>query len=127
VVGSPGLQRHLLQVAFADKLIGNLIARLKTVGLYNDALIVIMADHGVSWVNDNIREITKRTILILWVYLYSLRCLTGAKESSAIGMWAIDILPTIADVLGIRIPWPLDGSSILDTNCRSAAKDYSEF
>jgi len=44
-----GLQRFLLQTMYVDRLLGKLIARLKKVGLWNSAVIVVTADHGVSF------------------------------------------------------------------------------
>src|SRR5262249_8635538 len=38
-------QRHLLQVGFVDRLLGELLEHLKNVGLYDSSLIVITADH----------------------------------------------------------------------------------
>ncbi len=42
-------QRHLAQVGFVDHLIGDLIARLRKVGVYDSALLVVTADHGASF------------------------------------------------------------------------------
>ncbi|HEU0024046.1 MAG TPA: sulfatase-like hydrolase/transferase, partial [Thermoleophilaceae bacterium] len=42
-------QRYLLQVGFADRLIGRLLRRLRETGLYDRSLIVVTADHGVSF------------------------------------------------------------------------------
>src|SRR5215204_318745 len=42
-------QRQLLQLGFADRLLGRLVARLKSQGMYDDTLIVVTADHGFSW------------------------------------------------------------------------------
>ena len=42
-------QRHLAQVGFADRLVGDLIARLREVGAYDKALVIITADHGASY------------------------------------------------------------------------------
>jgi len=42
-----GYQRHLLQLAFVDRLLGELLAKLRATGLYDRALVVIVADHGV--------------------------------------------------------------------------------
>ena len=53
-------QRHLLQVGLVDTLVGQLLARLKSAGLYEQSLIVITADHGVSFrPHDNRRSLTK--------------------------------------------------------------------
>ena len=42
-------QRYLLQLGFVDRLIGRLVRRLKAKGLYDDSLVVVTADHGISW------------------------------------------------------------------------------
>ena len=41
-------QRHLLQVGYVDNVVGRVVARLKEAGLYERALLVITADHGVA-------------------------------------------------------------------------------
>lgn len=43
------LQRYLLQVRFLDRLVGRLVERLKQVGLYDRAVLVLVSDHGVSF------------------------------------------------------------------------------
>jgi Sulfatase len=42
-------QRHLLQLRYTDALIHRLIQRLRATGLYDKALIVVTADHGMSF------------------------------------------------------------------------------
>jgi len=42
-------QRHLLQLEYTDGLVRKLLARLRASGLYDKALIVVTADHGVSF------------------------------------------------------------------------------
>lgn len=44
-----GLQRTILQLGFTDRLVGELVARLKATGLYNDALVAFISDHGESF------------------------------------------------------------------------------
>src|SRR5215210_5093461 len=41
--------RHLLQVAYTDRLVGELLRRLERTGLLERALIVVTADHGYSF------------------------------------------------------------------------------
>ena len=43
-----GFQRHLLQARFADKLLGEAISKMKATGLWDRALVIAVADHGVS-------------------------------------------------------------------------------
>jgi hypothetical protein len=42
-------QRHLLQLRWTDVLLGRLLDRLHATGLYDRALIVVTADHGMSF------------------------------------------------------------------------------
>lgn len=42
-------KRYLLQVQFVDRLIGELVARLEALDLFERSVIVIAADHGVSF------------------------------------------------------------------------------
>ena len=42
-------QRHLLQLGYADRVLGRLIAHLRKTGLYDKALLVVTADHGISF------------------------------------------------------------------------------
>src|SRR3954452_5935261 len=42
-------QRHLLQLRYTDTLVERLLARLRATGVYDKALIVVTADHGISF------------------------------------------------------------------------------
>src|SRR4051812_13212762 len=42
-------QRHLLQLEYTDTLVRQLLARLRATGLYDKAMIVVTADHGISF------------------------------------------------------------------------------
>ena len=54
-------QRHLLQLGLADRLLGELLARLRRLGLYGDALVVVVADHGIGFhVGMDRRSVTPR-------------------------------------------------------------------
>ena len=44
-----GLRRYLMQLGLVDKLVGELVAHLKRIGLFDRALVVVTADHGVSF------------------------------------------------------------------------------
>ena len=41
-----GRERHLLQVQTADWVVGEVVRKLKRIEAYDDAMIVITADHG---------------------------------------------------------------------------------
>ena len=42
-------QRYLLQLGFADRLLGQLLRQLKRAGIYDDTLVVVTADHGIAF------------------------------------------------------------------------------
>ena len=115
-----GYQGHLLQVGFADTLLGRLLAHLKEVGLYDRCLIVITADHGVSFRKEEYRRGVTRTNYqdILPVPLL----VKAPSQRDAMiddrNVETIDILPLMADILDVRLPWPVDGNSPLDLSAR---------
>jgi hypothetical protein len=111
-----GYQRHLFQVGFVDKLIGHFISRLKSLDLYNKSLIVITADHGVNFMPGTLRRavLRERPSDMMSVPLIIKPPYNKGKGISDRNVETIDILPTIADILGFSLPWPVDGHSAID-------------
>jgi hypothetical protein len=126
-------QRHILQVGFTDRLLGSLLRRLRQTGLYDRALIVLTADHGITFrtkptpapafrpgVLGFRRELTRENVediapVPLFVKLPGQR--RGRIDDRHARL--IDVLPTVADVLGIRLPFRTDGLSLLDPRARA--------
>ena len=111
-----GYLRHLLQVAFLDTLLGDLIDKLEEVDLYDRSLIVVTADHGTSFrTNDLWRRASETNHPdIMWIPLF---IKTPYQEEGVVNdrnVETIDILPTVADALGIDVPWETDGRSAFD-------------
>jgi hypothetical protein len=111
-----GYQLHLLQVGLVDKLLGQLMDKLKAVDLYNRSLIVVTADHGISFrPNDYLRVVVKSNsgdIMFVPLFIKAPNQHEGVIDDRNIK--TIDILPTIMDILGIQLPWELDGRSAFD-------------
>jgi hypothetical protein len=109
-------QRFLLQVASADLLIGNMIDHLESIGIYDESLIVVVADHGVSFYPDSHRRGVPpminldRDILPVPLFIKYPHQLEG--EISDDNVETIDILPTIVDVLGAETEREMDGRSL---------------
>lgn len=111
-------QHHLLQVGLADNLLGQLVTRLKDIGLYDRAIMVVTADHGISHtpgapertcIEQNAAEVLRVPLIMKFPDR-----VTVSPRVSDVNAETIDILPTIADALGIEVPWQVDGSSLLD-------------
>ena len=98
-------QRHLLQTEYADRLFGRLLARLRATGLYDRALVVVTADHGVSFrAGDRRRRPTATNlhdVASVPLFVKSPR----QRQGRAVGgvVRTIDVLPTIARELGVRL------------------------
>lgn len=109
-------QRHLLQVRFVDELLGDVMRRLKSIGMLDETLIVITADHGASFnPGDRFRGITKTNyveILSVPLFIKTPNQTRGTVSNENVEL--IDIVPTVADILGIDIPWEVEGISALD-------------
>ncbi len=96
-------QRYLLQTAYTDRLLGKVFSVMRERGLYDDALIVVMSDHGVSFrPGESLREATDRNFEeILSVPLFIKFPGQQRPEVSLEAARTIDVLPTILDSLGI--------------------------
>lgn len=108
------MQRYLLQVGFVDRLIGRLVRRLKATGLYNKAIVVITADHGVAFQPglsrrgmspENLGEIASVPLFIKLPGQRDGQVDTGLARTT-------DIVPTIAGALGLDPSWEVDGRSL---------------
>lgn len=108
-------QRHLLQVRYVDRLVGEMVARLKHEGLWDRALVVVTADHGVSFRPGRwYKEVEGATLPdIMCVPLFVKLPGQHGGGISDRNVQSIDVLPTIADVLHVSLPWQTDGRSAL--------------
>jgi hypothetical protein len=117
-VGSAGIasaqQRHYLQTGYADRLVGLMIDRLRAAGTWDDALVVVTADHGISFlpgvprrvaVPRNLGGVANPPLLIK---------LPGQRRGrvSPAHTRTVDILPTIARELGIALRFEVDGEPV---------------
>jgi hypothetical protein len=108
------LQAHLLQVGYTDRLVGELISRLEARSLYDRALVIVTADHGASFKAGGSRRVVQRNNLADVAGVPLFVKYPGQRQGRVDGRDAktIDIVPTIADVEGVRIPWHVDGVSL---------------
>ena len=105
-------QRHLMQTAEADRMLGRLVARLKAIGLYDRALLVLTADHGMAFQPGQPGRATLGPHTapdVLWVPLFIKRPGQRAGSVSDVNWEHVDLLPTVIGLLGGRVPWPVDG------------------
>ena len=108
-------QRHLLQVRYLDGLIGQLVQRLKASGMWESSTVVITSDHGISFrPGSRRRGATEHNYHeIAWVPLFVKTPGQRSARPSDENAQSIDILPTVADAMGVRVPFKVDGRSLL--------------
>jgi hypothetical protein len=108
-------QRHLLQLGYADRVLGRLVARLRASGLYDRAVLAVTADHGVSFRAGQKRRPLSAANLQDIAYVPLFLKLPGQSRGRVDREPArtIDILPTLAAATGARVSWHVDGHSVL--------------
>ena len=119
---------HLLQAGLADLLVGQLRSRLSAARRYDEALIVITADHGASFRPGNpMRRFIPANApdvvpvpLIVKLPAGSPGPPPGTIDDSNVE--TIDVLPTVADALGVTVPWAIDGQSAIRPASRRQEK-----
>jgi hypothetical protein len=104
-------KRHLLEVGAADGLVGDVIAKLDSEGAWDDALLVVVADHGISFRPNtgrrraSLANLDQIAFVPLFIKLPGQR--TGGADPAPVQ--TIDVVPTIAKAIGVEIPWQVDG------------------
>jgi hypothetical protein len=117
-------QRHLLQLRHADALLGELLDRLDATGTADDAILVVTADHGVSFTRGQmlrgIDDANAHEIMATPLFVRLPGEPGGAVDDR--NALIVDIVPTVADALGVDLPWQTDGQSLLGAPRTDTAK-----
>lgn len=110
-------QRMLLQAGFVDHQLGRIFARLKKLGLFDQALIVITADHGIAFevgVRDR-RQVTRSNVDEVAPVPFLIKA-PGQRHGSVVDalVRTVDVLPTVAYLAGLPTDWRVDGRQAFD-------------
>lgn len=110
-----GWQRYLLQVRYADVCLGRILDRLEETGLFDESMIVVTADHGFAFRARCSRRDPQGATLsdLIPVPLFIKYPHQAESVISDRNVETIDIMPTIADVLGLPQDSNWDGTSLL--------------
>jgi sulfatase-like protein len=116
-------QRYLLQLEYTDRALGFMLRRLRAAGLYDRALVIALADHGVSFRHGqprryptprNLQDIAFVPLFVKLPHQRRGRIDDGFART-------VDVVPTIARVLGHKIPWHVDGRPLVGRRLPAAA------
>ena len=101
------LQRGLLEVGYTDTLFGRIKAALERRGIWDDSLVIFVADHGGGFISEvDRRKATDENLG--WVASVPLFVKSPGQETPEVvdrHTCASDILPEIAKRLEIEYPW----------------------
>lgn len=114
-LGKAARARHLLQLQWTDRLLGTMIDRLEAAGRWDEAAVVITADHGVSFEPGHMRIVAPATqVDLAWAPLFIKE--PGQRSPDVVddSVSSLDVLPTVADLADIDLPWDHDGASLVD-------------
>lgn len=119
-----GWQRYLLQVQYADLCLGRILDRLEETDLFEDAMIVVTADHGFAFragysrrdpQGENLSDLIPVPLFIKYPH-------QTESDVSDRNVESIDILPTIANVLGLPQSPDWAGESLLSESAERSRK-----
>ena len=109
-------QAHLLQLSFTDLMLGRILEKLKQLGLFDETMIVVTSDHGAGFYwdatglpHEEIAQIQASNTLHVPLIIKAPH--QTEEEISDRPVQSVDILPTIAGMLDVEIPWEVDGIS----------------
>ena len=110
-------QRMLLQLVYTDGLVGQLVDRMKQAGTWDDALVVITADHGAGLTAGQKSRLldTGNHAELAYVPVFVKLPRQAAGKVDERNVMNTDLLPTIADALDVDLPFAVDGVSLLGT------------
>lgn len=117
---SPYKERHAAQpydgeIAYADACVGKLLDALRKHGLYDEALIAVMADHGESLgahgENTHGVFLYDETLHVPLLIKLPLNRSAGRRIETRAGL--VDVAPTILNVTGVSPPAEMQGQSLL--------------
>ena len=123
-----GLGIHLLQAAYADKLLGRVIDGLERQGVWDEAAVVVVSDHGAAFVPGEPRRIldTSNAGANLRVPFFVKEPGQRRGRISGRQVRAVDVVPTIAELVGLDLPFEVDGVAADKVEPTEEVSAYSE-
>ncbi|MEQ1786383.1 MAG: sulfatase-like hydrolase/transferase [Acidimicrobiales bacterium] len=109
-------QRHSLQTGAADVALGQVLDHLEADDLWDDATVVVVADHGTSTLLPDVARVATpanaEEVYRVPMFIKA----AGQRDASVVDDVAmtVDLLPTLIDLLDIDTDWEMDGHSLLD-------------
>ncbi|HWY19773.1 MAG TPA: sulfatase-like hydrolase/transferase [Candidatus Acidoferrum sp.] len=103
------------EIAYADSVLGKLLNQLRAGGLYDGALIAMMADHGEAFGEHGEREhgifLYDETLHVPLMYKMPRGRFAGKRIEARARL--VDVAPTILEIAGLAPPRLMQGESLM--------------
>lgn len=115
-------------IAYEDEEIGNLLARLRELGLYENSLIIITGDHGETFgehglMQHGVGSVYQNLIHVPLLIKYPSQH-EGHQSDALVSQ--VDLMPTVLDVVGVAPPAGVQGRSLRLPRSEESDAVYSE-
>jgi len=101
-------------IAQVERQIGIVVAKLQTLGIYDNTLLIVTSDHGEAFGENGLMEhpvsVYQNQIHVPLVIKYP-RQTTSSTVTEAVS--GVDLLPTILEIAGVAVQPSVDGVSLL--------------
>lgn len=127
----PGMRRRVdlydSQIAALDQALGELFERLRKLGIWEEALVVITSDHGESFGENGIdghgKSLNEPEVAIPLLIKYP-RARQVGRSTERVQL--VDLWPTIATELSLPFPEGLEGQPVGKVTHPILAEDYTD-
>ena len=107
-------RRHGLQLQFADRQLGAVLDRLEAQGRFDSSVVAVASDHGIGFTPG--REIRDFDVAsapeVAWVPMLVKGVDQAEPTVTDVPATVLDLVPTVADRIGVRVPWETDGRAL---------------
>lgn len=108
-----GYQRMLLQIGALDEVLGKARAELEASGTWDDAVVVVTADHGSQFEEGYWRDARRGGVEVTGVPLFIKRPQQTKGRIDDRAVISTDVLPTVLDLADVRTPSDFDGIDVV--------------
>lgn len=112
-----GAASYAGEVAQADALVGALVDTLEGLGLYDDAAVMVLSDHGEGLGDHGEEEhgllLYRESLQVPLILRLPGGTSGGKRVATPVGL--VDVAPTLLQLAGSSLPADLDGQSLLAT------------
>ena len=113
-------QRYLYQLGGVDAMISSLIRRMEKAGIWDKSLVVVTADHGISFEPGLMKRTTDfasagqvTDLFTIPMFVKMPQQSVGAVDDCAVTN--LDLLPTIMEVSGVATSVEMQGTSLVNS------------